>query len=454
MVRFLAVLLALAACGGPSATRTQLLDPQTCANCHDAHYRDWSGSMHAYAARDPVFLAMNRRGQRETHGALGAFCVNCHAPMAVRENATTDGLNLDQVSAPLQGITCFFCHSVDAVTGTHDNPLHLSDDLTMRGPFGDAAPTMHKSVVSPLHDRDKVASASLCGACHDVVTGHGASIERTFAEWQASVFGQSAIGETCGQCHMPQSTSPQPVANTPGLAPRRVHAHSFAAVDVALTDFPQAQAQRDEVQKLLDSTLQTGLCVTQNTGRLHVLLDNVAAGHDFPSGASQDRRLWADVTAYQGDTVVYQSGMTGWQLRECMFDDAGHEVHNFWEAASYESNTLPGQATFDPSDSRFYASHVVKKLNAGAAPDRVVLQMKLMPMATDVLQELVDGGDLDPAVLAQVPTFNVGAALEWKADAGVVAGDDQGIPVTCVSKTGLTVAATTVPAPERTHCSP
>jgi hypothetical protein len=40
--------------------------------------------MHAYAAEDPVFLAMNARGQRETQGALGAFCVNCHAPLAVQ----------------------------------------------------------------------------------------------------------------------------------------------------------------------------------------------------------------------------------------------------------------------------------------------------------------------------------------------------------------------------------
>ena len=50
--------------------------------------------MHAYAAEDPVFLAMNQRLQRETGGALGDFCVRCHAPMAVREGATRDGLDL------------------------------------------------------------------------------------------------------------------------------------------------------------------------------------------------------------------------------------------------------------------------------------------------------------------------------------------------------------------------
>ena len=88
-------------------TRAELLDPQSCAGCHQDHYADWAGSMHAYSSDDPVFRAMNRRGQRETNGALGSFCVNCHAPMAVHEGATKDGLNLDQVPQHLRGVTCF-----------------------------------------------------------------------------------------------------------------------------------------------------------------------------------------------------------------------------------------------------------------------------------------------------------------------------------------------------------
>src|SRR5258708_7450078 len=67
--------------------REDLLNPEKCKDCHPKYYQEWSGSMHAYAMKDPVFIAMNKRGQEETKGALGAFCVNCHAPMAVRENA-------------------------------------------------------------------------------------------------------------------------------------------------------------------------------------------------------------------------------------------------------------------------------------------------------------------------------------------------------------------------------
>ena len=56
-------------------SREQLLDPQTCASCHEAYVREWSGSMHAYASEDPVFVAMNKRFQREGGGANKDFCL-------------------------------------------------------------------------------------------------------------------------------------------------------------------------------------------------------------------------------------------------------------------------------------------------------------------------------------------------------------------------------------------
>ena len=44
------VLMGTAGClPGEQLTAEQLLDPQACADCHTEHYRQWSGSMHAYA---------------------------------------------------------------------------------------------------------------------------------------------------------------------------------------------------------------------------------------------------------------------------------------------------------------------------------------------------------------------------------------------------------------------
>ncbi len=156
-------------------SRDTHLDPASCQPCHAEHVKDWSGSMHAYASDDPVFLAMNARGQRETGGALGSFCVNCHAPMALRENATTDGTNLASVPSKLKGVNCYFCHTIDEVTDTHNAPMHLTGDVNMRGPISDPfTNTAHPSTHSNLHDRDFLESSNLCGSCHDIVNGHGA----------------------------------------------------------------------------------------------------------------------------------------------------------------------------------------------------------------------------------------------------------------------------------------
>lgn len=148
--------------GQVTLSREELLDPETCKTCHPTHYREWASSMHAYASQDPVFLAMNRRGQRETDHGLGEFCVNCHAPMAVVEGATTDGTNLEELPSHLQGVTCYFCHNVVAVNGDHNNMLELANDTTMRGGIRNPVqPSAHRAEFSALHDRNDPRSSQL-----------------------------------------------------------------------------------------------------------------------------------------------------------------------------------------------------------------------------------------------------------------------------------------------------
>jgi len=456
--------------------RSTMLDPETCKQCHATHYEEWSGSMHAYAADDPVFLAMNARGQRETNGALGTFCVKCHAPMAVREKATTDGTNLGALPKKLKGVTCLFCHSVSDVTDTHDNPLVLADDLTMRASYKDpVANGAHRAGYSALHDRSRLESSQLCGACHDIVNGHGVSLERTFDEWKKSVFASSPGGATCGQCHMAQSPNLTPIAqNVQGVFARRTHAHTFAGVDVALTPWPHADDQKQAVQSLLDTTLQTALCVAPLGGgasSLRVIVDNVAAGHSWPSGAVQDRRAWFEVVAYSGGNVIYQSGVVAdgtavtaandpdlWLLRDCMF--AGDkEVHMFWDALSLDGAQLPGQATFDQTDPRYYQTHVVQTWPRGnrtimGVPDRVTLRVRLQPMGLDVLDDLVASGDLAKATRDAMTTWQVGKTLEWTPATATLKYMEDRTMLSCVSTTNLNVQADKVPATVPTKCKP
>jgi Cytochrome c554 and c-prime len=466
----------------PAATylsKEELMDPESCAKCHKKHYQEWSGSMHAYAAEDPLFVAMNKRGQRE--GQIGKFCVNCHAPMAVRTGATEDGLNLDSLPKKLKGVTCYVCHSVDAVEGTHDNPLHLAEDGVMRGQFGDpVANTAHAAAYSTFLDRDRLESAQLCGSCHDIVNGHGAEVERTYAEWQATVYSQKEVGTTCSQCHMHEGKNLEPAAEAPGVFSRKLHSHEFPGVDVALTPFPEADTQKSAVQAFLHDTLQSALCVrgTGESTTLRVYLDNVAAGHKWPSGAAQDRRAWVELTAYVNDAPIYQSGVIAagaavtasedpdlWLMRDCMFDEQGNEVHMFWEAQSYEANQLPGQLTFNQADMRFYMMHIMQAFprrgttrTLTAFPDRVSMRVHMQPVGLDVVADLVASGDLSDAEAAvlgpQLPIFDVGDELVWTAATATEMFSETGQSMSCISNTELLASSDKDLAINHTKCKP
>ena len=417
-------------------TAAELTNPDTCKTCHATHYQQWAGSMHAYASEDPVFRAMNARGQRETKGALGSFCVSCHAPLAVRSGATTDGLNLDSVEKELHGVTCYFCHTVDEVTDSHNAPLHQGDAVTMRGgisdPFGNTA---HHSSYSRLHDRQDPSSASLCGSCHDIVNPLGAAIERTYHEWQGTVYAQPATTtlRTCGKCHMSGTTGA--VAEVTGAPTNRLfHDHTIDGIDVALSTFPSTDTQLAAINNDLTTALSARLCVTpaQNDTTIAVTLDNVAIGHGFPSGANQDRRAWVEVIAYQGTNAMYSSGVVQggsdvttlvdpslWLFRDTMLDAAGKPVDMFWEAASYQSSQLAASVTNDPNDPRYYHAVTHNYTAPNQQPDRVTMRVRIRPIAVGVIDDLVQSGDLDASVQGKLPTFDLaGTVLEWKKSNG------------------------------------
>lgn len=430
---------------GPSLallTREELMDPETCKGCHPLHYREWSGSMHAYASKDPVFVAMNARGQRETHGELREFCVQCHAPMAFREGLTEDGTNLAELPEAMQGVTCYFCHNAIGVGSEHVNaPIELANDTTMRANLRDAVePGVHGVARSELHDNLSMQSSIMCGACHDVKTPKGVHIERTLAEYKESAASIERVGrnggESCQGCHMRVVGDAQQVASMPGVTlPRReLHEHRWAAVDVALTDFPEREAQRHatECELMLDGA-QVFSVFNDGAGSFEVTLETTA-GHAQPSGTAQDRRMWLEFLAYDADdALIFQSGSIAdgeleewpvghprhdpqlWLFRDRFIDAAGHEVHMFWEAERVEPYVL--SVTADPR-----MPHVERhtyRMPLLQQPARVEMRLKMRPVGIDVLQSLVDSQDLDPAVIQEMPTFTLHRThVEWRAADG------------------------------------
>jgi len=434
-------------------TREQLRDPETCKGCHPIHYREWSSSMHAYAARDPVFLAMNKRGQRETGGALGDFCVKCHAPMAVVDELTADGLDLEQLPDFERGVSCYFCHNVVGIEGDHNAMLRLANDTTMRGSIRDPVdPGVHRAKYSELFDPDSPKSTALCGGCHDIVTPSGVHLERTLEEYRFGIFSKSATGEppafdSCVGCHMPSQKAFAAIAPA-GVGERSIHEHLWPGVDLALTDFPHRDAMRSAVEDC-----QLGISVSFFT--LEVTPPNIfsfqletGAGHNQPSGSAQDRRMWLEFLAYDENGKLLDEVSSGniaddeieeWpqgdpkhdphllMFRDRIFDAQGKPVHMFWEAQrsqaypdGYQSNVLP-VATTTYVDGKHA---VIKQYRAsgpdGRLPARVTARLRMRPIGLDVLEDLVDSGDLDPALAAEMPTLTFGAQIEWTPADGMM----------------------------------
>jgi hypothetical protein len=426
-------------------TREQLRDPETCKDCHPKHYREWSSSMHAYAAQDPVFIAMNQRGQRETGGELGDFCVRCHAPMAVVDGLTKDGLNLDSLPDRTRGVSCYFCHNITGIEGDHNGMLRLADDTTMRGPIRDPVqPVAHRAEFSEIYEDTHPQNTAMCGACHDVVTPSGVHLERTLQEYRSGIFSKSATGEppafdSCTGCHMRPQRGLAAVAPE-GAPERSLHEHLWAGVDLPLTDFPNAAALRGAVEDCELGKSVSFFTLEVTPPDLFSFLIETGAGHNQPSGSAQDRRMWLEFLAYDDNGALLPEQSSGniadgeiedkppgdpnhdpqlAMFRDHIYDAAGEPVHMFWEARKsashpegYESHTLPVATT-----TYVEGRHAVLKQYRASGPDglpaRVTARLRMRPIGVDVLQDLVDSGDLDPAIAARMPTLSLGAQIEW-----------------------------------------
>ena len=436
-------------------TIEELQNPETCESCHPTHYREWKASMHAYASDDPVFVAMNALGQEETNGEMSNFCVNCHAPMAVRAGLTDGGVVSEDTPEHLKGVTCYFCHNVESVDGDSNGQVTLAGDDIMRGNLRDPAPvepSAHGIGASPFTDPRNPESARFCGGCHDIVNHNDVHLERTFAEYNESVFSKTGSLSfiTCSGCHMPFRDGLAAVETGTGeTVPMRVnqiHSHLWPGVDVAMTSWPDADKYEAAVTCALDQSIDfkedlSGMGASG--GPLYVI--EIQAGHKMPSGASQDRRLWVEIIAYDAeDNVVCSSGAVpddvavasfqdlsfdcGWTnagpggprfplYRDQIFDADGNETHMFWRAAPSDqsdsgviSRALPA-ATLVMRDGTVVPH--TEQIEFSGLPDnavRATVRLKMRPMDHDVLDELVDAGLLNASIHDEVRTITIASA--------------------------------------------
>jgi hypothetical protein len=177
-------------------------------------------------------------------------------------------------------VSCDVCHTISGIQG--DTPFNfnyvLSPGKVKYGP--------RDGVKSPHHDSkysDFVKSPDFCGLCHNEKNPYGLFVKSTHLEWKEGPY--SKQGVRCQDCHMWHA--PGKSADMGEPLPDMAH-HNFPGGHV-----PAKVRGVIEMKVYADAEeLSPG---DKTVVKVH--LYNAKAGHKVPTGSSEDRQLWLEVTA-------------------------------------------------------------------------------------------------------------------------------------------------------------
>lgn len=337
-----------------------------CAECHDYPNRAarqgelayapyaWQGTLMANAARDPVFWAAVALAAQDDPQHTEA-CIRCHSPKAFYEGRKKATHPSQFQFTDFDGVGCDVCHRMDG----HGSPeignaqFHLDDFVpegkkspVKRGPWDYTNFDTKRLNHGWSTDSSYLASSESCGSCHNVTTprpwvdglgkqiGPGFPEQRTYTEWKQSAFAVAGTPEfrSCQDCHM------QAVDNVAGSRvmdrEEMLHAkggrhHQFAGANIPMLEFLKqkfgdtgsrdvSSAAFDDAIKANRRSLDSAAKVTlsgppsvdlrQGLAPLQVRVENLS-GHKLPTGYSEGRVMWVELTARYRGTVVYHSGL-------------------------------------------------------------------------------------------------------------------------------------------------
>lgn len=315
-----------------TATVEMFPPAQGCA-CHSELVDEWSVSMHAQALSDPIFNAKVAQADKATDGKIGPFCRRCHAPAADMTGEIAAG----KITGPgtIQGVGCMFCHQVTGMAkGEPGNTSQLVEpDGTRRAQITDPqAP--HAAAYSKLHE-----SAEICGGCHNVNHPvNGMHLEATYSEWKASPY--AAEGVVCQDCHMTRQAGQRgPSRGEAAMgAPTRdnIYHMTFVGAQVALGNAEQATAMLKSAAEIKIDAPDADVIAQGQSAPVQVTITNVGAGHYLPTGLTEVRQMWLEVTAEKpdGSTAKVGERLFGTILK----DDKGNAPVELWEATGIESD--------------------------------------------------------------------------------------------------------------------
>ena len=205
----------------PPAPARAFESSRQCAECHAQVYAEWETSGHAQAWTNPEVRAQSNDFQN-------ADCIDCHAPRPILETGLGQRV-LPRSTRRVEGVDCIACHQMPdgRMAGTIDDPSAA------------CRPRAARELLDP----------NFCAGCHDQ---HG-----TVQQWRATPYAQPGPGyRSCVDCHMP-----------------------FRDGDPARGRDHVMHGGHDP--ELVRSAV--ALRVEPEGGTWRVEVENVAAGHNFPT---------------------------------------------------------------------------------------------------------------------------------------------------------------------------
>ena len=260
-------------------------DAAWCGNCHKAEFDAWQTSAHAHAGLDPMVKYGMGVEQTLRGTQYSRQCAGCHDPVSLRlgDSSLTSGC----------GITCIGCHDTARLirAGGNSDIEQATYDWTQD----------HKARASA--QLAYLKTPQFCAGCHQqFVPGTGITAINTLGEWQSSPFAPapaapapsdaglgassllstSSAGTTCVDCHMADD----------GFG---THDHAALGGNVYVAQQFNQAAIVPALTKRLASAIQ--LHALEGIDGVHVLVQNIGAGHSFPTGVTDIREPWVEVQA-------------------------------------------------------------------------------------------------------------------------------------------------------------
>lgn len=328
--------------------------PEYCgrAGCHAASVRDWHGSAHALAGRDPYYQKVKQIYANRAEPGATKWCAGCHEPQSALSPPQNASLTLNH------GVDCLSCHAVTqtaANTGNARYALSIPESYPFSAEKAGWKRSLHEFLIrlrpaphqlafaKPLHK-----NAELCGNCHRqsyCVAQNQFQFVRgadNFGEWRKSEF-SGAIGlglnekaapqKTCLDCHRTGGN----VHATPGAdavsalsyrqkggrdAKKGLHdtenglsnepktlLKDCLEVDIFAIRYARKGASEAWIAPL-DAPLQPYSLQEGESAALEIVVHNRGIGHDFPSGYADLKAAWLEVVVRDSDgKIALQNGV-------------------------------------------------------------------------------------------------------------------------------------------------